>query len=182
MRAYLLRGLRTSEIVHSVYGFGMVNGGHYVREAILHFTQALLLPAGTGLDTRSGLLPADTASGINFSRIPGFLRRSDNMVKLRGVNVYPTAIGALLEELDGLTGEYVCRVAQHGTRNIMTVVVEAAAGTAQDTTLQESVAAHLRRRLGVEVGIELVGPEETAPLTEINRRQKPIRLIDERTP
>jgi hypothetical protein len=39
----------------------------------------------------------------------------------------------------------------------------------------------LRRRLGVEVGIELVGPEETAPLTEINRRQKPIRLIDERT-
>ena len=319
-RAYLLQGLRASDVVHSVYGFGMVNGGHYIREAILHFTPALLLPAGTGLETRSeqqvrlmrdfgatvivgfvdyikrlaevareqgiepgrdmsvrmisghigqedpaaisalwggaeiydwygvgdtgiiaaegpsrhGLyvwedahileildavtgapqpdekpgnmcvsvlfkstvypvirfntndvscwLPADTASGINFRRIPGFLGRSDNMVKLRGINIYPTAIGALLAELDGLTGEYICRVAQHGTRDMMTVVVEAAAGNAQDTTLQEAVAAHLRHRLGVEVGIELVGPEETAPLTEINHRQKPIRLIDERTP
>ena len=40
-------------MVHSVYGFGMVNGGHYIREAILHFTGAMLLPAGTGLETRS---------------------------------------------------------------------------------------------------------------------------------
>jgi phenylacetate-CoA ligase len=42
------------------------------------------------------------------------------------------------------------------------------------------VAEHLRRRLGVEVAVDLVGPGETADLTEIERRQKPIRLIDER--
>ena len=52
-RAYLLQGLRTDDVVHSVYGFGMVNGGHYVREALVHFTTCLLLPAGTGLETRS---------------------------------------------------------------------------------------------------------------------------------
>ena len=39
--------------MHSAYGFGMVNGGHYIREAILHYTNALLLSAGTGLETRS---------------------------------------------------------------------------------------------------------------------------------
>ena len=39
--------------MHSVYGFGMVNGGHYIREALVHFTKCLLLPAGTGLETRS---------------------------------------------------------------------------------------------------------------------------------
>lgn len=318
-RAYLLQGLDPTDVVHSVYGFGMVNGGHYVREAILHFTKALLLPAGTGLETRSEqqvrlmrdfgatvivgfadyikrlaevareqgiepgrdmqirmisghigqedraaisamwggaavydwygvgdtgtiaaegptrdglhvwedahvleildpdtgrpqpdgepgnmctsvlfkttvypvirfntndvsrLLPPDPASGINFRRIPGFLGRSDNMVKLRGINVYPTAIGALLGERDGLTGEYVCRVARHGNREEMTVLVEVAAGRARDAALAEKVAAHLRRRLGVEVGVELVGPGETAPLTGIERRQKPVRLIDERT-
>src|SRR5262249_9580977 len=31
-RAYRLQGLSDSDVVHSVYGFGMVNGGHYIRE------------------------------------------------------------------------------------------------------------------------------------------------------
>ena len=37
-RAYRLQGMADEDVVHSVYGFGMVNGGHYIREAILHFT------------------------------------------------------------------------------------------------------------------------------------------------
>ena len=52
-RAYLLQGLKPNDVVHSIYGFGMVNGGHYIREAILHHTDALLLSAGTGTETRS---------------------------------------------------------------------------------------------------------------------------------
>ena len=52
-RAYRLQGMADQDVVHSVYGFGMVNGGHYIREAILHFTRAMLLSAGTGLETRS---------------------------------------------------------------------------------------------------------------------------------
>ena len=317
-RAYRLQGLRDTDVVHSVYGFGMVNGGHYVREAVLHFTRAMFLPAGTGLETRSEqqvalmqrfgatalvgfadymkrlaelarergivpgrdiplrmisghigqenrqalseswggaevfdwygvgdtgtiaaegplhdglyvwedahvleiidpenlrpiadgeagnmcvtvlfkdtvypvirfntndvsrLLPPDPASGIGFRRIPGFLGRSDNMVKLRGINVYPTAIGTLLDELDGVTGEYVCKLTKAGTRDEMTVVVEAAAGREGDQSLARHVATHLRQRLGVEMAVELVGPGETAALTQVEQRQKPIRLIDER--
>ena len=38
----------------------------------------------------------------------------------------------------------------------------------------------LRQKLGVEVAVELVGPGETAPLTGLEVRQKPIRLIDGR--
>lgn len=318
-RAYRLQGLRDDDVVHSVYGFGMVNGGHYIREALLHFTKALLLPAGTGLETRSEqqvrlmqrfkatvlvgfadyikrlaevarenglepgrdlpvrlvighlgqesretisrlwggaaaydwygvgdtgtvaaegplqnglyvwedahvvemldpehgqpvpdgafgnmcitilfktsvypvirfntndlsrLLPPDPASGINFRRIPGFLGRSDNMVKLRGINVYPTAIGAMLDELEGLTGEYVCRVGRDGVRDHMSVVVELAAGEVADAGRRDHIAARLRERLGVEVMVELVGPGGTAALTQIEARQKPIRLIDERS-
>ena len=52
-RAYCLQGLRADDVVHSVYGFGMVNGGHYVREALLHFTEATVLSAGTGVETPS---------------------------------------------------------------------------------------------------------------------------------
>ena len=37
-----------------------------------------------------------SALGLNLARITGFLGRSDNMVKLRGINLYPTGIGAIL--------------------------------------------------------------------------------------
>ena len=52
-RAYALQGLRPAEVVHSVYGHGMINGGHYAREAVNHYTNAVLLSAGTGVETRS---------------------------------------------------------------------------------------------------------------------------------
>lgn len=52
-RAYIMQGMTDDDVVHSVYGFGMVNGGHYIREAVLHHTAALLLPAGTGVETSS---------------------------------------------------------------------------------------------------------------------------------
>ena len=38
----------------------------------------------------------------------------------------------------------------------------------------------LKRGLGVEVDVNLVEPGGTASVTEIDRRQKPLRLIDER--
>ena len=34
--------------------------------------------------------------GLPFRRIIGFKGRSDNMVKLRGINVYPTSVGVIL--------------------------------------------------------------------------------------
>ena len=52
-RIYLLQGLRPDDVVQSVYGHGMVNGGHYIREAVVHWTNSIFLPAGTGIETRS---------------------------------------------------------------------------------------------------------------------------------
>lgn len=310
-RAYRLMGLRDDDVVHSVYGFGTVNGGHYVREAVTHFTDALLVPAGTGRDMPSeqqvetmarlgatvlvgfgdyvrhlaetaekkgltiplrlvlghfgrddrqavsdawggaavydwygvgdtGVIAAESPSrnglhifedahlvealdpetgapvedghagnlcatvlfktgiypivrfdtkdlttlcapapdsGINFRRMSGFEGRSDNMVKLRGINVYPTAIGALLADHAALTGEYVCRVFRAGGREKMAVTVEA---REPGESLAEEVAERLKRGLGVQVEVELARPGGTAALTQIRERQKPLRLIDER--
>ena len=38
----------------------------------------------------------------------------------------------------------------------------------------------LRQGLGVELEVQLVAPGTTLQLTELDHRQKPIRLIDER--
>ncbi|MDP6206653.1 MAG: phenylacetate--CoA ligase family protein, partial [SAR324 cluster bacterium] len=52
-RMYQWQGLRDNDVVHSVYGHGTINGGHYIREAVTHFTNALFISAGTGLETPS---------------------------------------------------------------------------------------------------------------------------------
>ena len=72
----------------------------------------------------STLLPGRGALDINFRRLEGFRGRSDNMVKLRGINVYPTGIGAILDEIDGLSGEYVCRLVRRQEREELIVMVE----------------------------------------------------------
>jgi phenylacetate-CoA ligase len=50
---YRWQGLQPSDVIQSVYGHGMINGGHYIGEAVTHFTNSLFLSAGTGIETRS---------------------------------------------------------------------------------------------------------------------------------
>lgn len=314
-RAYLLQGLRAEDVVHSVYGHGLINGGHFVRESVLHWTPALFMSAGTGVETRSarqvelmrdfgatvivgfadyikklaevardaGIEPGrdirirmisghlgresreqmsqlwggaqlydwygvgDTGTiaaegpdqnglylmedaqfvevldidagtpvadgqsgdlvvttlykddiyplirfnthdvtviettpsdlGLNLKRMRGFLGRSDNMVKLRGINVFPQAVGPILDALPGFTGEFLCVVERSGTREDMTVLIETR--EASDARAEEAMAL-LRARLGVDVEVAFRVPGELAPQTGIETRQKPIRLLDRR--
>ncbi|MFN4020781.1 MAG: phenylacetate--CoA ligase family protein [Erythrobacter sp.] len=309
-RMYRWMGLAPTDVVHSVYGHGMINGGHYIREAVTHFTNSVFLSAGTGIETRSvnqvrlmadfgvtaivgfvdyirklaetaeaeGLFDriairmiighlgtedraateaawhgakaydwygvGDTGSiagegperdgmyvwedaqylelldidsgapvargetgdmvvtclykddiapcirfnthditheldgrgEIVFKRIAGFKGRSDNMVKLRGINVFPHAIGAIIENRPDLTGEYVCHLVRDASRKDHMIVTLETRGGSDAADL----AGLLRRGLGVEVEVRLVAPGETASATEIDTRQKPLRLIDQR--
>lgn len=314
-RAYLFQGLRDDDVVHSVYGHGMINGGHYVRETFTHWTRALFLSAGTGVETRSvtqvelmrdfgatvivgfadyvkhlagvargagiepgrdlkvrmicghvgedreavraawpgadvfdwygvgdtgiiagegpdhaglyvmedaqylELLDLESGSpvtggesgdmvvtvlfkddiypmirfnthdvtafrtdasplGLSLRRIRGFLGRSDNMVKLRGINVFPQAIGTMLAAAPGYAGDYICRLDRDaGGRDVLAVLVEVREA---DAALVPAYRELLKRRIGVEVEVELKAPRELAALTGIDSRQKPIRLIDGR--
>ena len=101
------------------------------------------------------------------------------MVKLRGINVYPHAIAEHLSGVPACTGEYLCRVVRDASgRDAMTVSVEVR-GTA-DAALARSVREHLCARLGVDVEVSLQAPGSLSPLTQVESRQKAIRLIDER--
>ena len=128
----------------------------------------------------SAILPGPSALGLPFRRIAGFQGRGDNMVKLRGINVYPTAIGAHLAGHPATTGEFVCKRRWSGGREELAVVIEVR-DEARGPALAAELAELLRRNLGVRLAVELAAPGETAALTGIERRQKPIRLIDERT-
>jgi phenylacetate-CoA ligase len=123
-----------------------------------------------------------SALGYNLRRVVGVLGRSDNMVKLRGINVYPLALAAILNERPEFAGEYVCRANRDlpTGRDDLTVVIETRAAHARTPELARAFADLLTRRVGVELKVELVAPAGTAAMTQIESRQKPIRLIDER--
>ena len=116
--------------------------------------------------------------GLTLKRLVGFLGRSDNMVKLRGINVYPTGIGAILTENHAeLCSEYICLVERHDERDDMMVRIETRGPLDAPVTAYEAL---LRTRLGVEVSVRLASQGSLASLTQIETRQKPVRLIDSR--
>jgi phenylacetate-CoA ligase len=104
------------------------------------------------------------------------------MVKLRGINVYPLALAAILNERPEFAGEYICRATRDASgRDELTVIIETRSHTAlPDPTLERHFSELLAQRIGVELRVELVAVGSTAPLTQLETRQKPIRLIDDR--
>jgi phenylacetate-CoA ligase len=321
-RAYGFQGIGAGDRVHSVYGHGLINGGHYVREAVLHYTRAMFLSAGTGVETRSAqqvevmrdfgvtaivgfadyikklaevareanivpgrdipvrlisghlgresrealshawgdcevfdwygvgdtgciaaegpdhdglyvmedaqyveicdvdtdqpVAPGESGNlivtclfkddiypcirfntkdvsafktgaanwGVKFRRIEGFLGRSDNMIKLRGINIYPQGLAPVLEQSAAYGGDFVCVATRDADgRDELTVHVELATGVAGGSntgTAADGFADLLKQRFGVQMRVVLEEPGALAPLTGINARQKPIRLIDKR--
>jgi phenylacetate-CoA ligase len=102
------------------------------------------------------------------------------MVKLRGVNVYPQGIGALLSaQFTEATGEYVCIVPNSEGRTQMQVQVEVSGNT---DNLAAQMQELLKTRLGVQIEVQPVPIGATANLTQLESRQKPIRLIRREPP
>src|SRR5262249_9029545 len=94
------------------------------------------------------LLPhKPSALGSEFRRMDHFLGRSDDMVKIRGTNVYPMACLSAIRSDPRTTGEWVVvaeRSEQGGIiRDELTVRVEVARSAASIEGLKE----HLERRL-----------------------------------
>jgi len=123
--------------------------------------------------------------GSNFRRMDHFLGRSDNMVRMRGVNVYPMACLPAIKSDPRTTGEWLCEatVAERDglAREELIVHVEHRGKTAAGSLdgLKKHLEARLKTDLGVSVEVKLVpegGLDQVASLGE----GKANRLIDRR--
>ena len=86
-RAWMMQGLRDGDVMHSSYAHGMVNAGHFVREAALHYTRAVLLSAGAGNETPSVSQVANMARfGANvLVGFADYLRKLADTARARGL-------------------------------------------------------------------------------------------------
>ena len=121
----------------------------------------------------SALLRGRGALGINFRRTVHLGGRASGRD--------PGRRPPYASEIEGLNGEYVCRLVRRQEREELIVMAETRASVIDDPlALGRRVSEVLRRRLGVAVIVELAAPGGTTRLSEVDSRQKPIRLIDER--
>jgi phenylacetate-CoA ligase len=126
----------------------------------------------------SAFMPGRCACGATHRRLDGIRGRADGMVKLRGVNVFPEAVGAIVAADPRASGEFLC-VVEPGAR--MTVRTETREADVDDAAFASALRQRLKEALSVTLEVEVVPRGSLAPLTGLDSTSKIRRLLDLRT-
>jgi len=121
------------------------------------------------------LMPGTARSMRRMEKVTG---RSDDMIILRGVNVFPTQIEEQILKVDGLSPHYQIELMKNGPMDAMTIHVEAspnaASGDQRDASAKQ-LAEHIKGVIGVSSVIDVREPGG------IERSQgKAVRVVDNR--
>ncbi|MBC7639397.1 MAG: phenylacetate--CoA ligase, partial [Rhodoferax sp.] len=104
------------------------------------------------------LLPGTARPGMR--RLQRCTGRTDDMMIVRGGNVFPTQVEELVVGVPGLSPYFQCELSRPGRMDELTVVVEA--GTHLDEQTRSSLAAALsiriKDRIGVSATVRVVPP------------------------
>jgi len=129
----------------------------------------------------SALYPRQQCScGSWLRKMAPFAGRGDNMVKLRGVNVWPEAIGELALAVPGVAGDWFVRAVRDQNRDELIVSVTSDGDPSAFAALAATVEERLKERLGVRIRTEVVVPGALDAWTEVNVAPKLKRFRDER--
>ncbi|MEM7190491.1 MAG: phenylacetate--CoA ligase PaaK [Pseudomonadota bacterium] len=122
------------------------------------------------------LLPGTARSMRRIEKITG---RSDDMMIVRGVNVFPTQVEEQLMKVPGLAPHFQIELTRDGRMDQMTVLTEAAgdniAGTADRAANAADLAARIKDTIGVTAKVEV------GDVGAVARSQgKAVRVVDKR--
>jgi phenylacetate-CoA ligase len=122
-----------------------------------------------------------TPCGRTYPRLPqGIFGRIDDMFTIRGENVYPSEVDAVVNQVVGYGGEHRIVITREGTMDELLVRVEAdapfaARGAGALTALRDDAAKKLAKMLGLRAKVEVM-PPGTFPRTDFKAR----RVVDDR--
>ncbi|WP_329022307.1 MULTISPECIES: phenylacetate--CoA ligase PaaK [unclassified Streptomyces] len=113
-----------------------------------------------------------------FRRMEKVTGRSDDLVILRGVNLFPTQIEEIVLRTPGVSPHFQLRLTREGRLDVLTVRAEARPGATpeQRAAAASSVAAAVKDGIGVSVGVEILDPETLERSVGKFRR-----IVDERS-
>ncbi|MFG1816448.1 phenylacetate--CoA ligase PaaK [Kribbella sp. NPDC049174] len=102
------------------------------------------------------LLPGTARPGMR--RMEKITGRTDDMMIVRGVNVFPTQIEEQILLVEGLTPHYLCILTRPGRLDELTVQVEAAPDLTDRPTAAATLSRHIKDRVGVTASVEVLDP------------------------
>jgi phenylacetate-CoA ligase len=103
------------------------------------------------------LLPGSARTMRRIEKITG---RTDDMMILRGVNLFPTQIEELILASRQLSPHFQCVLDRSGNLDSLTVVVERRDGVAPDAAVEAGIALErsVKNSIGVTIGVHVVDP------------------------
>ncbi len=105
----------------------------------------------------SRLLPGTARTMRRMQKITG---RSDDMIILRGVNLFPTQIEELILTVPALAAQFECVLDRPERLDQLTIRVEARPGAApaDRDAAASALAQQVKRRIGVSVSVDVLAP------------------------
>ena len=118
--------------------------------------------------------------GRTFARMSKPMGRSDDMLIIRGVNVFPSQIEEVLMKTEGVAPHYQIIVDRINNKDMLDVLVEVSNKDLTDEiksleALSKKVSAEILSVLGIKANIKLVEPKTIA-----RSEGKSVRVIDKR--
>jgi phenylacetate-CoA ligase len=114
--------------------------------------------------------------GRTAPRLGPVIGRKAQMLKVRGTTVYPSAVFAALQELDGIAGYYLVVDSDYDLSDRIRVVVGSRSPDLSPLVVAEAVSARTR----VKPEVAIVTPEEIVRVTHQEGKRKPVTFIDRR--
>jgi phenylacetate-CoA ligase len=130
-----------------------------------------------------------TRCGRTYPRLPeGVVGRLDDMLIVRGANIYPSAIETVLRRFDTLGAEFTIEVDRVGALDELTVRAEATDAVARESAalgedggrelkarIEAEIGGELSKKLQIRIPVELLEPG-TLPVTTFKAK----RVVDRR--
>ena len=123
----------------------------------------------------SRIIPGECPCGSKFPRLDIIAGRTDDMMKIKGVNVFPKQIEEILQEFPELSSEYQIRISHLEGKDTMRIYVETN-GTVDFLDMARRVAERVKSRIGFTPLVKVV---EIGLLPRSEKKTK--RVIDERS-
>lgn len=122
----------------------------------------------------TSIIPGRCACGSPYPRHARILGRSDDMIKIKGVNIYPGQIDDVLKKSPGASSEYQVRLTHSEGRDHMLLRVECETGSDLEA-VKQMIAVNFKKVIGIVLDVE------TLPIGGLPRSEKKSkRVIDER--
>lgn len=123
----------------------------------------------------SRIIPGECECGSPFPRIDTLIGRTDDMVKVKGVNIFPAQIEEIIKFTDGASSEYQVMIDHLEGKDIMTVFFETDAGIEDREQIERNMESIFKGKLGMTPNAKAVA------IGELPRSEKKTqRIFDNR--